>query len=490
MSDREDRLEPVPWRPVGAIVAGVVGLLVAVSTRYGWHRDELYFLEAGKHHLAWGYIDQPPFTPFVARLADAIAPGNLAVLRLLPALTAGATVLLATLIARELGAGRTGQIAGTAAMAACGFAIGVGHLLSTAAFDLTAWMALVWCAARLLRTGNPRWWVAFGGISGAALLNKDLVPLLASSLLVGLVIERRWDLLRSPWVPAGAALALLIAAPNLLWQADHGWPQQDMARALSKRLAGENRTTLVPLQILFSGPLVVPVLWAGARALASSGWARPYRALLWTWLAGIAICFATAGRPYYVLPLTTVVLITGFVAWVREGRTRVLPWLLVPSAAVTVVLALPVLPVRSAKVTGAVNEAVAETVGWPELVDQVAGVVRDLPPAEQASVVLLTGSYGEAGAIDRFGPARGLPPAYSGQNSYGDFRQPTNPRSTVVAIRYAVRTLERWFEQCEQVATVDNGLDIDNEVQGQPIVVCRGLRTTWPDTWAEIRHLS
>jgi hypothetical protein len=105
-------------------------------------------------------------------------------------------------------------------------------------------------------------------------------------------------------------------------------------------------------------------------------------------------------------------------------------------------------------------------------------------------VVLLTLTYGEAGAIDRLGPARGLPHAYSGQNSYADFRQPTDPHATVVAVRYSVRTLERWFRDCRQVAKVDNGLDIDNEVQGQPIVVCRGLRTTWPQTWEQLRFLS
>lgn len=490
MSEQVDGLEPVPWAPVGAIVAAVVALLLLVARRYGWHRDELYFLEAGKDHLAWGYIDQPPFTPFVARLADAIAPGNLVVLRTAPALAAGATVLLAALIARELGVRRTGQVAGAAAMAACGFALGVGHLLSTAAFDLTAWMALLWCAARLLRTGDARWWLAFGGIAGLALLNKDLVPLLVVALLIGLVIERRWDLLRSPWLLAGGGIALLIAAPNLLWQADHGWPQRDMASALAERLAGENRSTLIPLQLLFSGPLVVPVLWAGTRALAGAAWARPYRALLWTWLAGVVICFATAGRPYYVLPLTVMVLLAGFVAWVREGRTRVLPWLLVPSAAVTVLLALPVLPLGAADITGAVNEATVETVGWPQLVDQVATVVHGLPAAEQHHVVLLTLTYGEAGAIDRFGPSRGLPRAYSGHNSYAGFGRPTDPDATVIGVRMDPSGLAPYFEQCELAERIDNGLGVDNEVQGTAIAICRGLRTSWPDLWSKLRRLS
>ena len=490
MPEAQDPLEPVPWRPVGAICGGTFALLMVVSTRYGWHRDELYFLEAGKHHLAWGYVDQPPFTPFVARLADQIAPGNLAVLRLLPAFTAVATIILGTLIARELGARRSGQIVACGSMAAGGFALGVGHILSTAAFDLTAWMALLWIALRLLRTDEPRWWLAFGAVSGAALLNKDLVPLLAVALLIGLVVDRRWALLWSPWLLAGGALALLIASPNLLWQADHGWPQRDMAEALSKRLAGENRSTLIPLQILFAGPLFIPVLWSGAKTLATGAWARPYRTLLWTWVAGIVITFVTAGRPYYVLPLTTVVLLVGFVDWAQRGRVRTLGWILVPSAAITIVLAVPVLPVSAVKVTATVNEAVAETVGWPELVDQVADVVHGLPPEEQGHVVLLTLTYGEAGAIDRFGPARGLPRAYSGHNGYADFGQPTDPDAVVVGVIFRPERLELFFDRCEVVARVDNGHDIENDNQGQPITVCRGLNTPWPEVWEQLRRLS
>ena len=483
-------LEPVPWRPVLLIASGLTLLLLVVANRYGWHRDELYFLEAGKHHLAWGYIDQPPFTPFVAKLADLVAPGNLVVLRLLPALVGALDVVLAVLIGRELGASRRGQVACAGAMVACGFAMGVSHLLSTATFDLAAWMALLWCACRLLRTDDARWWVAFGAIAGAALMNKDLVPILAIALLVGLALERRWDLLRSRWLVVGGLLALALAAPNLIWQAQHGWPQQDMARALAKRLAGENRSELLPLQLLFSGPLLIPVLWAGFRALASARWARPYRTLLWAWIAGVVLCFATAGRPYYVLPLTQVVVLAGIVAWSREGRGRVLPWLLVPSAAVTTVLALPILPVRDANLAANVNEAVAETVGWPQLADQVAGVVRSLPADQQRHVVLYTGSYGEAGALARFGPARHLPRAYSGQNSYADFGVPRDDHSVLVAVRVRPESFTRWFDECRTVARVDNGLGIDNEVQGTPIVVCTGQRTPWSEIWPRLRFFS
>ena len=479
-----------PWRAVLLLDAAVVALLLLVAQRYGWHRDELYFLEAGKH-LAWGYVDQPPFTPFVARLAHEIAAGNLVLLRLLPALATATTIALGAAIVRELGASSRAQAIGAASVAGGGFLLGVGHLLSTAVFDLTAWVALLWVVARLLRTSDPRWWIAFGAVAGVSMLNKNLPVLLGVALLVGFVIERRWSLLVTPWLLAGAALAVVVAAPNLLWQADHGWPQADMAKALSERLATENRITLVPLTLLFVGPLLVWLVVVGARWLARDQDAsRPFRPLLWAWPACLVITFLSGGRPYYALPLTIVVLLAGVAASDEPARLDRVRTFVIINALISIPLALPLLPTSSAKVSATVNEAVAETVGWPELVDQVADVVDDLPAEERSSVVLLTGSYGEAGAIDRFGPTRGLPPAYSGHNSYGDFRQPTDDDATVVAVRYELERVEPHFEHCEEVATVDNGQDIENEVQGTPIIVCRGLRGSWADVWDDLRHLS
>jgi 4-amino-4-deoxy-L-arabinose transferase-like glycosyltransferase len=485
----DDELAPLDWRTVGGVAALLVVLLLALARRYGWHRDELYFLQAGVHHLSWGYVDQPPFTPFVARLAHDVAAGNLVVLRTAPALASGVTVVLGALVARELGGRRAAQVPAAVALMG-GFALGVGHLLSTAAFDLTFWMALLWLAARLLRTRQPRWWLAYGAVAGVAMLNKDLVVLLTLALLVGLVAERRWEVLWSPWLLAGGALALVLCAPNLLWQAHHHWPQIDMAHALARRIGGENRAQLVPLQLLFAGPALVPVLWWGLRWLQRAPQGRPFRALLWAWPAALVLAFVTGGRPYYVLPLTVVVLIAGIVDTAARGRTRLLAWLVGASAIVSVPLALPVLPVRQAGISGAVNEATVETIGWPQLVDQVASVVRSLPPEEQHHVVLLALTYGEAGAIDRFGPAHGLPRAYSGHNSYADWGRPTDPDATVVAVRYPTSQLRRWFTSCREVARVDNGLDIDNEVQGSPISVCHGLRAPWPELWSRLRFLS
>lgn len=476
-------------RAIWWIASSAVALLVAVAGRYGWHRDELYFLEAGDH-LQWGYVDQPPFTPFVAFLSGRIAPGNLVVLRLLPALATGVSIVLGARIVRELGGTRRAQVAGAAVLASGGFVMGVGHLLSTAVFDLTASLTIIWLLCRMLRREQPTLWVWIGMVAGLALLNKSLVVLLVGALVVGLVADRRWGLLWTPYLVAGGVIALVVASPNLLWQATNDWPQLDMAEALSERLAAENRATLLPLQLLFVGPFLVGLLWFGARWFASDD-GRRFRPLLWAWPIGLVVTFATGGRPYYALPFSLVVALAGVVAW--EQRERAIGRLAVfvaLNAAFSIPLALPLLPLSTTRVAATVNEAVAETVGWPELVDQVAAVVESLPADERDDVVLLTSSYGEAGAIDRFGDSRGLPRVYSGHNGYGFFRRPTDDDATVVAVRYPESMLERWFGECTTVDRVDNGFDIENEVQGTPIVVCRELLRPWADTWPDIRFLS
>ncbi len=283
-------------------------------------------------------------------------------------------------------------------------------------------------------------------------------------------------------------MALGIAAPHLFWQATNGWPQFEMARALSDRLGGENRSLLLPQQILLVGPALVG-LWArGIQWLRHDRVGRQFRPLLWMWPIGLAVVFATGGRPYYAVPLSIVVLLAGVRAIADHAAWTARP--LVIGAAITVLLALPVLPVSTARITGMVNETTVETIGWPELTAQVAAVVDELPADERDHVVILTASYGEAGAIDRFGPALGLPPAYSAHNGYYDFRRPRDDTATVVAVRYRPGTLARHFDTCHRVATVDNGRAVDNEAQGAPVVVCRGLRQPWSVTWPRLRHVS
>lgn len=475
---------------VWAVAGGVLALLLAVAGRYGWHRDELYFRVAGRH-LDWGFVDQPPFTPLVARIAGEVADGNLFVLRVVPAVATAATVVLGAALVRELGGDRRAQVVGAGVVAASGFVLGAGHLLATSTFDLLAWMAALVLCARLLRTDDPRWWLPIGAVVGAAMLNKHLIVLLVASVVAGTVVERRWRLLVTPWAVAGGAIAGVLAAPNLLWQAANGWPQLDMADVLAERLAVENRLTLLPLQLLFFGPVVVFLLWRGASWLARAPEARWSRPLLWAWPVGLALTLASAGRPYYVFPLTLAVGLAGVVASERmDLDLHRLARLVAVNGAFSVVLALPVVPQSVASTVAVVNETAIEQIGWPELAEQVAEVVASLPDDERQAAIVLAASYGEAGALDLHGDDHDLPPVYSGHNSYADFAQPADEDATVVAVRYSASRIGQYFDDCQQVATIETPHDVPNEIEGTPIHVCRGLRGTWPEVWDRLRHLS
>jgi 4-amino-4-deoxy-L-arabinose transferase-like glycosyltransferase len=475
--------------PVWAIAGAHLLVLLAVAGRYGFHRDELYFLEAAQH-LALGYVDQPPLVVVVARVQVALLGDSVAALRVAPALASAGSVLLGAALARELGGDGRARTLAAGVVAGGGFALAAGHLLSTSTFDLTAWFAIIVLAARLVRTGDPRWWVVIGAVVGLAMWNKYLVVLLAVSLVAGLAAGRRWDLLAPRWLAAAGAVALVLAAPVLWWQAVYGWPQLEMAASLSQRLAGENRVMLLPLQALLVGPILLPLAVAGVRWLVR-GDGRDFRPLLWAYVAALVLTFASGGRPYYPIPLGVVLVIAGAVVVARRGL-RWPAWLVGASAVVTLPLSLPLLPVDVLAATpiGDINDTQVEQLGWPELVDQLAGVVASLPAAERDEVVVLAGTYGEAGAVDRYGPALGLPAAYSGHNSYWGWRLPTEDDATVVAVRMRTDLLDRLFQDCREAGRVDLGLGIENEVEGQPIHVCRELRGGWSEVWPLVRHVN
>jgi 4-amino-4-deoxy-L-arabinose transferase-like glycosyltransferase len=212
----------VPDFAAGPVIAAALllaALLIAVSGRYGYHRDELYFLACGRR-LAWGYPDQPPLVPVIARLMSDLAPASLVVLRLPAAVASAALVLLTGLIARELGAERAAQALAAVCVAVAPLVIGAGHLLSTTTFGLPAWALALWLIVRILRTGNDRLWLVVGLVTGAGLLDSDLIAFLLFAIVVALAVAGPRGPLRSPWLYAGGAIALAMwgAVPRLAGQ--------------------------------------------------------------------------------------------------------------------------------------------------------------------------------------------------------------------------------------------------------------------------------
>jgi hypothetical protein len=478
--------------PLCALAASLSVILIVFAGGYGYHRDELYFLEAGRH-LAWGYADQGPLTPLLAHLMDELSPGSLTILRLPSALMAGATVLIAGLSAYELGGGRRAQVIAGASTAVASVVLVAGHLLSTSTFDLLAWAVVSWLVARILRTGDQRLWLVSGLVAGIALLNKPLIAFLLLGLGIGLLVVGPRHLLRSGWLWLGGAITLLLWAPWLIWQASHAWPQLHVSSSIAAggSASSQPRWALLPFQFLLVSPVLAPVWIAGLVALLRQPPLRPFRLFAVAWLFLVAAFVATGGKPYYLAGMFPVLLAAGALetdAWLARGAPRrrsALFWsLVVLCGIVSALIALPLLPAKSAGPVIAVNADVGETIGWPALTRTVASVYRRTRPG----AVIFTSNYGEAGGIDRYGPALGLPFAYSGHNAFGYWGPPPNRAGPVITVGLDTHELSH-FRRCHLAARIYNSAGVDNDERGEPVEQCVGPRGPWSMIWPELRHL-
>jgi hypothetical protein len=484
----------VPW-PVLLVAGLVVAGLLALAGAYGFHGDEMYFIVAGRHP-AFGYVDQPPLTPLLSAASVALFGVSPTAARLLPALEMGLIVVLIALIVRDLGGSRRAQVLAAITAALSGY-LGAGHLDTTTDPDLLAWAVILWLLVKLLAGGDRRLWLGVGLVAGIGLENKDTLLFLGAGLAVGLIVARRWDVVRSPWAWAAIGIAFLLWLPNLVWQAANGWPQLTMAQAISQ-YAGDNRGQIVPLLWLFTGPLLFPVTAAGLIWVLKWKAAAPWRPIGIAALVGIALVVVSGGKAYYAIGSVPVFMAAGAILldrWLSRGHVRVravgFATAAVLSGALIAYLTLPILPLATyAKSTlPATVPDVANTVGWPQFVATVEGVVASLPADQRAHAVILTNDYSEASPLELLGT--GLPPVYSGHNSFWTWGPPAADRTVVVHVGdWRPADWSQFFVGCHVVATIDNGLGINNGEQGAAVSVCTGLRAPWTTLWPSLRTIS
>jgi hypothetical protein len=482
--------------PVTLVAAAVFAFHAILSGRYGFHRDELYYLAAARHPTL-GYVDQPPGVPLIARLLGTLAGDHLWTLRVVAGAVHAGLVLLTGRLARDLGGGRRAVLLAATATATAPLFLAAGSLFQTVVFDQLAW-TLVWLlVVRLLAGADPRWWLAVGAAVGVGFEFKWTIALLVAGLAVGLaaVPEARRHL-RSLWLWAGIAVALALAIPNLVWEALNHWPTLEFTRHNAAEVRAEDgRLAYVAEQVALAGPVGLALAGAGLVWL----WRRPPWRVLAVAVAAVALVLLVAGgKSYYLGPAYPLAFAAGGVAaepWIAGAEDPARRWrLTLGGLALATVVALPaVAPVApvdvyvSAFQTG---EDLGEELGWPEMVDQVAAVVRILPAAERPGVRVVTASYGEAAAIDQYGPARGLPSgtALSAHNSYADWWPDGEPAGAIVTVRYPRHVVERYCDVLGPVAVVSNPWDVPNEVDRAPILVCHHLRVSPAELRAALLH--
>ena len=362
--------------PAGVwVVAGllVVGLMV-VAGRYGFHRDEYYFVVAGEHP-AVAAPDNPMLVPYLAAGWYALVGGNVWAFRILPALAAGSYVVIGALIGREFSSSRAHQLGAAAATALLAIVLATGHLFGTTIFDMLATAAALWMLVRALRADPQRWapWIGFGVLTGVAMEIKVLAALVMVCCLVGVLAlgPRRSLATAKPWI--SAAIALVLAAPNLLWQAAHGWPELVIAQNIASGGSGSStsRAGLILVTVLEIGPMICSVLVIGVVRLLR----MPWRHEGYGWLAAVFLIFlvlmlASGGKAYYPAAFYPALMAAGawpVVDWARRRSwRRILGGVLVAiSIVITASLTLPLFPAGSAlfKVGMGPNPDMGETVG-------------------------------------------------------------------------------------------------------------------------------
>ena len=495
-------------------VAVLIGLKLAVHLltsvhRYGYFRDELYFLDCARH-LAWGYVDMAPLCAVYAKIA-LLMGGSLPALRILPALAGAGLIALTMFIAWQLGGGRFGQaLAGVCALV-CPAILGVDVILSMNAFEPLYWMGAISLLIATIKTGNSRLWLWFGVLAGLGLENKHSTLFFGFAALAGVLLTPVRRELLKPWIWLGGLIAFLIFLPNLLWQVQHHFPTLEGLENV--RHMGKNvvlgPAALIWAQVLSLGPVLFPVWVAGLVSFLRN---RRMRILGWIFVVLFVTMYAAKAKDYYLFPIYPMLLAGGAVAieaWFAK-RPALDQRISLKAAmiAMIVVLAIPIdllaLPAFSPAHYVAYTEALhlsppktevahngplpqifGDQFGWPELVKQVADAYWSLPPEERARTGIFATNYGEAGALHLFGPRYGLPSAISAHQNHYFWGPQGFTGDNLIVLEWGPRRVERLCRSGEILAEHYEPYGMEEE--NGPIYLCRGLKQPLSELWPRLK---
>lgn len=510
--------DPVPVSSSAARDAAFLGLptLAAILlhlpflTRYGWFRDELYYVVCGLHP-AFGYVDHPPLAPWIARAVWEISGESHAALRFVSVLAGAAVVFLTGWLAREMGGGRFAQGLAAACALTAPVYLFAFHTFSMNPFDILFWTLGALVVARIVRTGNGRLWLLFGLVAGLGLLNKHSMLFFGFGVAVGLLLTPERRHLREPWIWLGGAVAALLALPHLLWQIQNGWPTAEFVR----NATAHKNVALSPLaffieQVKQMDPLAAPVWLAGLAWLLLARAGKPFRVLGWMYLAAFAVLISQSSKPYYLAPAYPVLFAAGGVAiaaglrrlgglgqgWLRPALAGACLVLVLLGGTIGAPVVLPILPVGDLvgylknlgiqpssgerHRMGDLPQHFADMHGWPEMVAEVERVYRALPPEERAKAGIYAQNYGETGALTLLGGVRGLPPATSGHNNHFLWG-PQSTGEVLIVLGGGEEDNRQACPSLERAGTVrcDHCMPYEDDL---PVWLCRGvdLRGLWP----------
>jgi hypothetical protein len=480
-----------------------LALHCATNWHYGFHRDELGVLDDARY-LDWGYVSYPPFTPFVARIALILFGPSLVGVRFFAALAQSVAMVFTGLMARELGGRRWAQVVAALAAAVAPMSVCMGTMLQYISFDYLWWVLVAYFLVRLLRSENPRWWLAIGAVLGLGMMTKYTMIFFIAGIVAGVLLTSARRYLKSPWLWAGVALSVVIFLPNLIWQLQHDFISLTFLNKIHARDVEIGRTDSFLVQQLFVSAnfFTLPLWLAGLYFYFVAPAGRRYRALGWMYFAPLVLFLVARGRFYYMAPAYPMPFAAGAVVWddwlarrsakaAHAGRAGT--WVaLGAGAAFSAITMMPIAPINSAgwRLTSKVHDNFTEQIGWPELAQTVAGIYAALPEAEKPRAAILAGNYGEAGAINLYGRVHHLPEVISGINTYWWRGYGAAPPEVVVLVGFSRESAGRFAEGVELAGHVTNPYGVRNEeTKDHPdIFVCRGFKKSWPEFWKNFQR--
>jgi 4-amino-4-deoxy-L-arabinose transferase-like glycosyltransferase len=485
------------------VAAARMVLHIATNGQYGFHRDELQTLDDARH-LDWGFVAYPPITPLIGRLELILFGTSLVGFRVFSAIAVSMIMVLAGLIAKELGGNRHVQVLAAVAAGISPVSLIQGAVFQYVSFDYLWGVAATYFLIRLLKSDDPSCWVPIGAALGIGMETRYTIGFLALGIAGAVLFTSARHFLRSGWLWAGVAVSLLVFLPNLIWQMQHHFISLEYlsylhARDLRQgRYGGFFREQLWVCVNLATAPLTLLGLWF--YFVRREG--RRYRLLGWTFLVTFVLFAAAGARSYYTAPLYPMLIAGGSVlfgdmlgrsrpAWSRLAYGLQWTAILIGGAAF-VLLVMPVAPIGSGvwKITSKVHDQFREEIGWPDLARSVAAVYRSLSSEEREHAGILTGNYGEAGALNLYGPALGLPHAMGLTNSF--WYRGYDPRlpQTVILAGYDLDEGRQLFGRCVVAARNTNSFGVENEESRDhpDILLCRNLRMPWSDYWERFRR--
>jgi hypothetical protein len=492
----------VTLRPSLILVAFKLALHASLITRHGYHRDELYFIACGQR-LAFGYVDHAPLVPWIAALAGWLEH-HLVALRLPSVLASAGTVVLTVLLTRAWGGGTRAQwIAGMCIVAAPAF-LRMSSILCIPVFEPLIWTAAALVVTRILDEGSPKLWLGLGALAGLGLLAKHTMLFWGLGFAVGCLLTPALRLhLRTRWPWLGALLALILFAPNVVWQATNGWATLEFFEAISRStLARIPRALYLAGQLLFMNPVAVPI-WAAGLVFLFSAAGKKFRVFGWLFVTVLVVQVMFRSKPYYLAPAYPALFAAGGMLIERASARR--PWLTpltlgaqAAGFAVMALVALPLLPLPWVdaglqRTLGWVVRPIDLTLelhdeyGWKEQAEVIERSFVRARTAGEAPTVILAGNYGQAGAVEFFAAGRGLPPVTSGHMSYALWGPAARAPEVVIAYGLPRETLDAMFDDVAVVDRIDHPLAHPWE-RDLPVYLCRRPKKTLAEVWPSLRR--